>query len=94
MRDELKARQLPTLTVQIDGAPVALPHAMTVLAALMVAARLCTRRGMDGAPRFALCGIGLCQECRVSIDGQAQRLACQTFCRDGMRIVTAMDERP
>jgi succinate dehydrogenase/fumarate reductase-like Fe-S protein len=31
--------------------------------------------------------MGVCQECRVSIDGQ-RRLACQTLCRDGMQVET------
>jgi succinate dehydrogenase/fumarate reductase-like Fe-S protein len=32
-----------------------------------------------------LCGMGICQECRVTIDG-LRRLACQTQCRDGMQV--------
>jgi succinate dehydrogenase/fumarate reductase-like Fe-S protein len=35
-----------------------------------------------------LCGMGICQECRVTIDGRAHALACQTACRDGQIIQT------
>jgi succinate dehydrogenase/fumarate reductase-like Fe-S protein len=32
-----------------------------------------------------VCGMGICQECRVRVDGQV-RLACQTLCVQGMRV--------
>jgi hypothetical protein len=58
----------------------------SVVAALVLADRLCTRLSVSGEPRFALCGMGQCQECRVTIDGQPHRLACQAVCRAGMAI--------
>jgi aerobic-type carbon monoxide dehydrogenase small subunit (CoxS/CutS family) len=33
--------------------------------------------------------MGVCQECRVTVDGRAHVLSCQTLCRDGMQVVTA-----
>jgi succinate dehydrogenase/fumarate reductase-like Fe-S protein len=33
--------------------------------------------------------MGVCQECRVTIDGRAHVLACQTLCRAGMCIEAA-----
>jgi succinate dehydrogenase/fumarate reductase-like Fe-S protein len=33
--------------------------------------------------------MGICFECRVTIDGRAHRLACQTEVRDGMEIRSA-----
>ena len=77
-----------TCIVTVDGIAVAVPVGATVLAALVAAGRLRTRRSVTGQPRFALCGIGQCQECRVSADGKPQQLACRTACRDGMRILT------
>ena len=46
-----------------------------------------TRTSVSGQRRAPLCGMGICQECRVTIDGQ-RRLACQTLCRDGMQVET------
>lgn len=74
--------------VTIDGKPVDVDIHMTVAAALAVANTLRTRVSVSGETRFALCGMGMCQECRVSIDGVAHRLACQVRCTDGMKIVT------
>ena len=50
-----------------------------------------TRRSVSGALRGPLCGMGVCQECRVTIAGRAHRLACQTLCTPGMQVVTAAE---
>lgn len=39
-----------------------------------------------GTPRFALCGMGVCQDCAVEIDGQPGQLACLQYCREGMAV--------
>ncbi len=74
--------------VSIDGRALLVGAHMSVAAALVQADVLCTRRALDGAARFALCGMGVCQECRVTIDGQPHRLACQVQCAAGMLIAT------
>lgn len=80
------------VTVLIDGRAVRVPAGVTVVAALACAEQLCTRRSVTGEVRFALCGIGQCHECRVTIDARPHRLACQVRCEEGMRIVTAAGE--
>ena len=35
-----------------------------------------------------LCAMGVCQGCRVTIDGRLHQLACQTLVRDGMEVTT------
>jgi succinate dehydrogenase/fumarate reductase-like Fe-S protein len=45
------------------------------------------RVSVAGQPRAPFCGMGICQECRVAIDGR-RRLACQTVCGEGMRVET------
>ena len=77
-----------SVQVLVDGRAVTVGAGTTVMAALVLADCWCTRLSVTGAPRFALCGMGQCQECRVSIDGRAHRLACQERCRSGMVIVT------
>lgn len=81
------------ITVTVDGRPVWLQAGASVIAALVVADTLCTRRSVSGEPRFALCGMGQCQECRVTIDGSTHQLACQVRCRAGMVIVSGAEER-
>lgn len=77
-----------TRSISIDGLRVEVPGGATVAAALAVAGKLLTRRSVTREPRFALCGIGQCQECRVTIDGKPHQLACRTLCKDGMVVLT------
>ena len=76
--------------VTVDGTAVDVPSGASVVAALVIAGAMCTRRAVTGEPRFAFCGIGQCHECRVTIDGRA-RLACRTVCAPGMIIETGGD---
>ncbi|SAL26365.1 (2Fe-2S)-binding protein [Caballeronia telluris] len=78
-----------TVTVTIDGEARSVPAFTTVAAALAMHGALATRLSVTGEPRGPLCGMGVCQECRVSVDGRAHVLACQTLCRDGLAISTA-----
>ena len=77
--------------VLVDGVAVDVPRGVTVVAALVGARSPCTRRSVTGQPRFAFCGIGQCQECRVTVDGRANQLACRTICAEGMIITTGGD---
>lgn len=77
--------------VMVDGVAVDVPCGVTVAAALAAANSLCTRRSVTGQRRFAFCGIGQCQECRVTVDGCMNQLACRTICADGMAIETGGD---
>lgn len=72
----------------IDGQHIEVEAGMTVAAALVVMGLRATRRSVSGEPRAALCGMGVCQECRVTIDGRAHALACQTLCREGQVVCT------
>jgi sarcosine oxidase subunit alpha len=40
------------------------------------------------AARGGFCGMGVCQECRVMVDGLPDQRACMTEVRDGMEVVT------
>jgi hypothetical protein len=42
------------------------------------------RRSITGELRTALCGKGICFECRATVDGTPHRRTCQLICRDGM----------
>ena len=75
-------------TVHIDGVAAIVTPQMSVAAALLQAGVMRTRSSVSGETRFAFCGIGMCQECRVEIDGVPHRLACQVRCPDGMSIAT------
>ena len=74
--------------LHIDSHPVRVQAGSSVAAALRVAGGTgVARTSVSGQPRAPFCGMGVCQECRVLIDGK-RRLACQTVCAEGMRVET------
>ena len=73
--------------VQIDGAPVEVPAGTTIAAALALTAQGTARQSATGMPRAPMCGMGVCHECRVQVDG-VQQLACMTRCRPGQVVRT------
>jgi D-hydroxyproline dehydrogenase subunit gamma len=77
------------IELTIDGRLTNVDAGTSVAAAIAIAGIAATRRSVSGMLRAPLCGMGVCQECRVTIDGIAHRLACQTPCAPGMRVVTA-----
>ena len=79
-----------TLTVQIvvTGIPWQVPAGTSVAAALAQQSPGTTRTSVIGQLRAPLCGMGVCQACRVLINGR-ERLACQSVCEDGMLIATS-----
>ena len=74
--------------VQVDGTRVRIPVGSSVAAALAQQPPGRTRLSVSGQWRAPLCGMGMCHECRVLINGR-ERLACQTVCEDGMLIATS-----
>lgn len=80
------------VTISVDGREVQVERGSSVVAAIALVtdgAHVVTRASVSGTPRGPLCGMGVCQECRVTIDGVRHRLACQTICADGMNVRTA-----
>lgn len=78
-----------TITLIIDQRSVSVADGVNLAAAIAIAGSGVTRRSVSGMPRAPLCGMGVCQECRVTVDGRAHQLACQTLCAPGMRVETA-----
>ena len=69
----------------IDGVVVMVPRGVTVAAAMMNAG-LPLRLSVTGQPRAVLCGMGICHECRLTIDGRAQQRSCLVTVAPGMTI--------
>lgn len=74
------------VSVFVDGREVRVAAGSVVAVAVAVAGHDVARRSISGEARGALCGMGICFECRVTIDGQPHRLGCQVICMDGMRV--------
>jgi len=77
-----------TVRLLVNGVAVTIPAGSMVSAAVLKAGTSSFRRSVTGEPRGPLCGMGICFECRVTIDGEAHCRSCQTICRDGMEVRT------
>ena len=84
---DVRASTYETVTVWVNGNAVTLARGSFVAAALLAAGTPC-RISVTGEPRTALCGMGICFECRATVDGVPHRRTCQLACRDGMHVDT------
>lgn len=88
----IKGRQRgKRVTIRVNGALVAAYTGETLFAALLAAGIRTLRRSVNDPAKTArggFCGMGICQECRVTVDGLPDRRACMTAVREGMEVVT------
>ena len=77
-----------TVTVVVNGVVVMMPVGSMVAAAILKTGVTAFRRSVTGELRGPLCGMGICFECRVTIDGEEHCRSCQTVCRNGMDVRT------
>ncbi|MGH9607027.1 MAG: (2Fe-2S)-binding protein [Terracidiphilus sp.] len=81
----------PSVELTIDDTPIVVFPGTTVAAAVLMAGAA-ARTSVSGEPRAPLCGMGICFECRVSIDGAPHQRSCQILCQPGMHILTSAAE--
>jgi len=77
------------LRLTIDGAELLAVEGQSVAAALLAAGRRTLRyTSRRGEPRGLFCGMGVCFDCLVRVDGRPNVRACQTPAADGMCLQT------
>lgn len=74
--------------ISVDGEDLIVSAGTSVAAAILSAGLTRFRRSVTGQARSALCGMGICFECRVTIDGKPHARSCQIICSDGMIVRT------
>ena len=78
-----------TLRIRVDGRALEVPAGTSASAAVAIAGAASHRRSVAGSPRAPLCGMGVCFECRLTVDGRPGVRGCLTVCADGMEVATA-----
>lgn len=73
--------------ITINGTEIKVQAGTTVATAILMG-RSGFRRSVKGELRGPVCGMGICFECRATVDGQAQQRTCQLYCADGMVVNT------
>jgi sarcosine oxidase subunit alpha len=74
--------------LKVNDVAVLMPEGSMVAAAVLKAGVGTFRRSVTGVARGPLCGMGVCFECRVTVDGVAHVRSCQTVCENGMDVRT------
>ncbi|MFC1799248.1 (2Fe-2S)-binding protein [Thermodesulfobacteriota bacterium] len=75
------------VTIFVNGIAHAAYQGESLMAALTACGFKALRKSWKNAePRGALCGMGVCYECRVTVNGMPDQRACITDVEDGMRI--------
>ena len=76
------------LRVVVDGVAIQVAAGATVAAAVAISGSSALRFSLSGEPRGPLCGMGICFECRVTVNDLPHQRGCQVLCSEGMEIRT------
>ena len=77
-----------SIQLRVNGKSVTVARGTIVAAAVALAGTARFRRSVSQEPRGPLCGMGVCMECRVTINGEPHCRSCQTLCAEGMEVRT------
>jgi len=73
------------VVVYLRGKQIEVP-AGTSAAVVAITRDVHCRTSFDGQIRAPLCGMGICFECRMKINGKPHVKSCQVICTDGIEI--------
>jgi len=76
------------ITLSINEISVTVDEGTTVAAAILNAGVKGFRKSVIGESRGPICGMGVCFECRVTVDGVGHQRSCNLIATEGMEVVT------
>lgn len=79
--------------LEFDGQPIPVHENDSIAASLTRAGILVMRRSTTGEARGVYCGIGVCNDCLVAVDGTPNLRACITPARPGARVRNGSRDR-
>ena len=79
----------PPVRLRFDGREIEALTGETIAAALAAADIVAVRQARSGAPRGPFCGMGVCFDCLVTVDGRPNQRACLTKAAAGMEVRSA-----
>lgn len=90
--DPIRPKETTTVTITVDGEEVTGVTGQSIAGVVMAGDRLELRRTAVGhRPRGVFCGIGVCFDCLVEVNGVSDVRSCQRRARDGDIVVTGCD---
>ena len=90
MRFGSPADEQAAISLMLDGKPLQAMPGESIAAALYAAGIRAWRRSRSGDLRGLLCGMGICFDCLVTVDGLENQRACQVLVRQGMVVETGL----
>jgi predicted molibdopterin-dependent oxidoreductase YjgC len=83
------AERGPAIAIEVDGAAVTAYEGESIAAALLASGRRVSRwTARSGESRGYYCGMGVCHDCLITVDGTPNVRACMTPVRGGLRVET------
>lgn len=82
------------VSLTLDGRKVAAYEGETVAAVLLAEGHIAMRTTPGGSPRGVYCGMGVCFDCLVVVDGVPNTRACVTWVREGMDVARQESSGP
>ena len=76
------------ITITINIETILGGDGTSVAAAIFIFGTDRFRRSVRGRFRGPMCGMGVCFECRVTIDGVSLQRSCNILAADGMEVLT------
>jgi sarcosine oxidase subunit alpha len=76
------------VSILVNGVPHRVAADVTLAAALFNLGLATFRRDLSARGRAPLCGMGVCFECRVTVDGTRNARACLEPVREGLVVET------
>ena len=93
--DPIKPAPPTPVTITVDGVPASGVAGQSLAGVILASGTLGFRRtSVQGLPRGVLCGIGVCYDCLVEVNGQRDVRACQRRAGDGDVVTIQHDRRP
>ena len=76
------------IKLRINDEEYLVPNGSTVATAVFESDAEFFRRSVFGEKRTPICGMGVCFECRLTINGVKHQRSCQILVDEGMKVET------
>lgn len=94
-RDPIRPGATRPIELSLDGEQVTGIDGQSIAGVVLASGRLAWRRtSVEGRPRGLFCGIGVCFDCIVTVNGERDVRACQRRAADGDVVVSQQDSLP
>lgn len=93
--DPIRPAPVDAVEITLDGEALTGVQGQTIAGIVLASGALAWRRtSVDGRPRGLFCGIGVCFDCLVTVNGERDVRACQRRAVDGDAVASQHDRLP